>query len=176
MEYLEEIARMLTLEIGTKNKGFTLIELIVVIFIMGIASSYIVLNSSIFYSIEKSDKSLESDLMFISEESIFLGSPILWHASLDQNKFYIIKNGLKHERKDLSERLSFSQLYSDNVTVIINTGDGNKYQLNDEITSFPLITFYPSGENSGARIEIRSKQLLTEINMKQNGEVFSAYE
>ena len=44
-----ETARMLILETGTKNKGFTLIELIVVILVVAIASSYLALNSSIFH-------------------------------------------------------------------------------------------------------------------------------
>ena len=92
MDGLEGMERMLILEIGTKNKGFTLIELIVVILIMGIASSYLMLNSNIFLSIDQSDRSFEEDLSFISEESMLMGNSILWHASLDENVFYMIKN------------------------------------------------------------------------------------
>ena len=54
-----ETARMLTLETGTKNKGFTLIELIVVILVVAIASSYLTLNLGIFESINQSDQSFE---------------------------------------------------------------------------------------------------------------------
>ena len=88
-----ETARMLILETGTKNKGFTLIELIVVILVVAIASSYLALNSSIFQSINQSDQSFEGDLGFMSEESMLIGSSFLWHASLDDNKFYMINNG-----------------------------------------------------------------------------------
>ena len=97
MDGLEGMERMLILEIGTKNKGFTLIELIVVILIMGIASSYLMLNSNIFLSIDQSDRSFEEDLSFISEESMLMGNSILWHASLDENVFYMIKNDTKYE-------------------------------------------------------------------------------
>ena len=171
-----ETARMLILETGTKNKGFTLIELIVVILVVAIASSYLTLNLGIFESINQSDQSFEGDLGFMSEESMLIGSSILWHASLDENKFYMIKNGKKYEREDLVERSSFRQRYSSDVMVTIQTGDGYKYQLNDEITSSPLITFYPSGENSGAEIVISDNQFLTKIYIKQNGEVSSVYE
>ena len=171
-----ETARMLTLETGTKNKGFTLIELIVVMLVVAIASSYLTLNLGIFESINQSDRSFEGDLGFMSEESMLIGSSILWHASLDENKFYMIKNGKKYEREDLGERSSFRQRYSSDVMVSIQTGDGYKYQLNDEITSSPLITFYPSGENSGAEIVISDSKLLKTIHIKQNGEVSSVYE
>ena len=176
MDGLAGMERILILEIGTKNKGFTLIELIVVILIMGIASSYMMLNSNIFLSIDQSDRSFEEDLSFISEESMLMGNSILWHASLDENVFYMIKNDTKYERQDLGQRTSFRERFSDDVTVIIQTGDGLEFQLNDEVTSSPILAFYPSGENSGAQIEIRNSDFLTKIDIKQNGEISSVHE
>ena len=88
----------------------------------------------------------------------------------------MIKNDTKYERQDLGQRTSFRERYSDDVTVIIQTGDGLEFQLNDEVTSSPILAFYPSGENSGAQIEIRNSDFLTKIDIKQNGEISSVHE
>ena len=73
---------MLMLVIGRTNKnGFTLIELLVVLVIIGIASSYILLNTSVLNFIKLRDHSIENSFQLLSEESILRGKTIYWYAS-----------------------------------------------------------------------------------------------
>ena len=64
---------MLMLEIGCSNKkhlnGFTLTELLVVLFIIGISATLITLNFNSISSIERQTNSVEDSVNFLSEES-----------------------------------------------------------------------------------------------------------
>ena len=74
----------------TKTSGFTLIELLVVLFIIGVASSYIFLNTSILDSILEKENPLEGNFKVVTEESILRGRKIQWYASETDNKFLLI--------------------------------------------------------------------------------------
>lgn len=166
--------RMPTLEIGW-NKGFTLIELIVVIFLLGIASSYIILNTSILESLQNNQDSLENKFIRLSEESMLSGRTINWHASIDNDQFYNLSDN-RMEPIDIGLRFNFLNQFPGQTKILIKTGDGQEYLLDADVTTFPLITFFPSGENSGALINIVNSQNEIQINIQQNGEIFTSYE
>ena len=74
MALKEDLVRMLMLEIGCNNKryhlGFTLIEILVVLIIIGITSTLITINFNTFDLIEKKANSFQKTVSYLTEESI----------------------------------------------------------------------------------------------------------
>ena len=84
----EARARILMSEIGCNNKkfqkGFTLIEILAVLIIIGISTTLITLNFSTLKPIDSQDNSFEKTVNFLTEESIVTGNIIGWY--LNSNK------------------------------------------------------------------------------------------
>ena len=72
------------------NKGFTLIEILVVIVVIGIASSLIFLNLNSVVSIAKNKSTFTKSFSYLSEESIVSGNIIGWHANNERQFFYFL--------------------------------------------------------------------------------------
>ena len=72
MECPGELVRILILETGCskKTKGFTLIEVLVVLVIIGITSSLLFLNIGLADTVSKNKLSLNTLFNYLSEESI----------------------------------------------------------------------------------------------------------
>ena len=161
---------MLMLVIGRTNKnGFTLIELLVVLVIIGIASSYILLNTSVLNFIKLRDHSIENSFQLLSEESILRGKTIYWYASKAEQKFYILNQDNQTLEVIEIDGLSLLDNYSDQTVIRVKTANGGQYELDTDISETPLISFYPSGENSGAIIDINDNEQLIQIVISQNG-------
>jgi prepilin-type N-terminal cleavage/methylation domain-containing protein len=161
---------MLMLVIGRTNKnGFTLIELLVVLIIIGIASSYIFLNTSVLNFIKLHDHSIENSFQLLSEESILTGKTIYWYASKAEQKFYILNQDNQTLEVIEIDGLSLLDNYSDQTVIRVKTANGGQYELDTDISETPLISFYPSGENSGAIIDINDNEQLIQIVISQNG-------
>ncbi len=62
MEPLEEKEKMPTSGIGKNNSGFTLIELLLVLILIGVSSSYIMLNTDLIGSFKSSGDTAEITL------------------------------------------------------------------------------------------------------------------
>ena len=161
---------MLMLVIGRTNKnGFTLIELLVVLVIIGIASSYIFLNTSVLNFIKLRDHSIENSFQLLSEESILRGKTIYWYASKAEQKFYILNQDNQTLEVIEIDGLSLLDNYSDQTVIRVKTANGGEYELDTDISETPLISFYPSGQNSGAIIDINDNEQLIKIVISQNG-------
>ena len=161
---------MLMLVIGRTNKnGFTLIELLVVLVIIGIASSYIFLNTSVLNFIKLRDHSIENSFQLLSEESILRGKTIYWYASKAEQKFYILNQDNQTLEVIEIDGLSLLDNYSDQTVIRVKTANGGQYELDTDISETPLISFYPSGQNSGAIIDINDNEQLIQIVISQNG-------
>ena len=85
------------METGCKGKiisrGFTLIEVMVVILIIGITTTLITLNFSSINSIEKQSNTIDERFTYLTEESIITGRAIGWYAT-NSNHYaaYLLNN------------------------------------------------------------------------------------
>ena len=171
MAWLVVRGKIVMLATGSKTKtsGFTLIELLVVLFIIGVASSYIFLNTSILDSILEKENPLEGNFKVVTEESILRGRKIQWYASETDNKFLLIdqfkETGVEIFIKDFN---LVPRTTSEHKIVVVKP-NGQSLELDNEFSDYPLITFYPSGENSGAIVSIHDSSRIVKIFVNQNG-------
>ena len=88
------LVRIQTSVIGCNNikKGFTLIEILVVLVVISIASSLIFLNFSSVVSISKNQSTFNKSFNYLSEESIITGDVIGWHANNENQFSYFLDN------------------------------------------------------------------------------------
>jgi general secretion pathway protein H len=172
MAWLVERGRIVILVTGlkTKTSGFTLIELLVVLLIIGVVSSYIFLNTSILKSILVKENPLEGNFKVVTEESILRGSKIQWYASETENKFLMIdpftEAGVEIFIKDFNLIPRTTE-----YKIMITKPNGQDLELDSEFSDYPLITFYPSGENSGAIVSIDDGSQIIKIFVNQNGKL-----
>ena len=161
------------LEIGCSNKkhpnGFTLTELLVVLFIIGISATLITLNFNTISSIERQTNSVEDSVNFLSEESIITGNIITWYFD-SNNHFatYISENGEPKKVLGLDKSIWKNNLI---LKKTFKYSDGVKIELGDRMIESPILIFYPSGEISGGEIEIYYEKYIHRLVIKNNGEI-----
>ncbi len=171
MALKEDLVRMLMLEIGCNNKryrsGFTLIEILVVLIIIGITSTLITLNFSTFDLIEKKANSFQKTVSYLTEESIITGKIIGLYLSSD-NQFAKYLTEENQNEIDSSYKNTF---WSDTTSLrkTFKFVDGSIIELDNQMLDTPVIIFYPSGENSGGQIDIYNSQYIQRIIIFSNG-------
>ena len=70
-----------------------------------------------------------------------------------------------------SDELNFLKIIPSNSEVTIKTGNGTQYRINQDLTPIPVISFYPSGETSGAIIAVNHPNGTYKVLVRTNGEV-----
>ena len=70
-----------------------------------------------------------------------------------------------------SDELNFLEIIPFNSEVSIKTGNGIEYRINQDLTPMPMISFYPSGETSGAIIAVNHPNGTYRVLVRTNGEV-----
>ena len=171
MALKEDLVRMLMLETGCSNKqyrtGFTLIEILVVLIIIGITSTLITLNFSTFDLIEKKANSFQKTVSYLTEESIITGKIIGLYLSSD-NQFAKYLTEENQNEIDSSYKNTF---WSDTTSLrkTFKFVDGSIIELDNQMLDTPVIIFYPSGENSGGQIDIYNPQYIQRIIIFSNG-------
>ena len=174
MEWKEDLEMILTSVIGCNNlkRGFTLVEILVVLVVIGIASSLIFLNFSSVTSISKNQSTFAKFFHYLSEESIITGDVVGWHAdnanqfsySLDKNNQIIL---------DITNPYSNNWQNLSNFKKTLKSFDGSEIDFDFYDEELPLLLFYPSGESSGGHINIFFDSYIQKIEINSNGKVTS---
>ena len=153
----------------SKNKGFSLIELVMVLAIMGIMTTIVSLSISILDKGSDSISAINKNVAFISEMSVLSGKVIGWYASeTEQELFYLDNKGQKISQVEAKRLDSFWSTYSD-YFIEVEMFSGSVIRLNEFITTSPLVVFYPTGANSGANIYFKSDVHEMSYRINQNG-------
>ena len=160
------------MEIGCNNslKGFTLIEILVVLIVISLATSLMVINFSSVASIQNQNTSLNQTFNYLSEESIVTGKIIGWVANKNIDNAYTLTND--YELKDPIEgHIShWKKLQGNRKT--FKSFDGSINEIDDDYSE-PLLIFYPSGENSGGILYIYFNDYTQELIVGKNGKIQS---
>ena len=153
------------------QKGFTLIEILVVLIIIGISTTLITLNFSTLRSIDSQINSFEKSVNFLTEESIVTGNIIAWHLNSNkQSANYIFDNEIEEIDYD------FDNSFLNEIESLRKTfrfQDGAIIEIEEIQKDTPLMIFYPSGENSGGVIDIYHNDYIQKVVIKNNGEVIN---
>jgi len=161
------------LETGySKNyQGFTLLELLVVLLIIGIASSVIVLNTNSIDGLMRGKTSLDNNFQTISDESILSGKVLGWFPGNSSQKIFVLDSykNIDYEYSTSAFNNSWSGVEDDRK--IFKGNDGEEIELEEKISAVPLIIFYPTGENSGGELFIFGSEFNQKIYIKQNGKI-----
>jgi prepilin-type N-terminal cleavage/methylation domain-containing protein len=166
--------RTLTSVTGCNNckSGFTLIEILVVLVVIGIASSLIFLNFSSVVSISKNQTTFSKSFNYLSEESIITGDVVGWHAN-NKNQFSYFLDNKNEILSKIENPLLRNWQNLENYKKTFKSSDGSEidFELYDE--NIPLLIFYPSGESSGGLINIYFDDYIQKIEINSNGSITS---
>jgi prepilin-type N-terminal cleavage/methylation domain-containing protein len=154
------------------KSGFTLIEILVVLVVIGIASSLIFLNFSSVVSISKNQTSFSKSFNYLSEESIITGDVVGWHAN-NKNQFSYFLDNKNEILSKIENPLLRNWQNLENYKKTFKSSDGLEidFELYDE--NIPLLIFYPSGESSGGSINIYFDDYIKKIEINSNGSITS---
>lgn len=174
MVWRAELVRTQTSVTGCNNckSGFTLIEILVVIVVIGIASSLIFLNFSSAVSISKNQTTFSKSFNYLSEESIITGDVVGWHAN-NKNQFSYFLDNKNEILSKIENPLLRNWQNLENYKKTFKSSDGSEidFELYDE--NIPLLIFYPSGESSGGLINIYFDDYIQKIEINSNGSITS---
>lgn len=169
----EVLVRIQTLAIGCKKtkNGFTLLELLVVLMIIGISTTLIIINSDLSSTFIKKNSTYERTFNYLSEESILTGKIIGWYINEnDEWSNYINFDGTSDNKSRITKMPSTNTI-STNYKKTFKYFDGIEIDISKDSGQIPLIIFYPSGENSGGILKIFKSELIEEIIIKKNGTI-----
>ena len=141
------------------SNGFTLLELLIVLILIGLVSTVIVTNTS-FIDEYKSDRvePYKKFINFLSEESALTKKTLGWFIGKDAQSIYVLK---------MNEWYPYefdSAFYpSVNSQILFKDAQGQQLLFSQEIEE-PFLIFYPSGKSSGGEIyfdESNSSRVIT---------------
>lgn len=174
MVWRVELVKTQTSVTGCNNikRGFTLIEILVVLVVIGIASSLIFLNFSSVVSISKNQSTFIKSFNYLSEESIITGNVIGWHAN-NENQFSYFLDNENQILSNIDNPFLRNWKNLTNYKKTFKSSDGSEIDFELYEESLPLLIFYPSGENSGGFINIYFDEYIQKIEINSNGNITS---
>jgi len=129
-------------------KGFTLLELLVVLILIGLISTIILTNSNFLNKYESDQaQSYKIFIEFLSEESALTKKNIAWFIGNDNQYIASYKNN-----QWKIENIAISFFPQINPDILFQDNKGNVFAINNERKD-PFMVFYPSGKSSGGSIE-----------------------
>ena len=174
MVWRVELVKTQTSVTGCNNikRGFTLIEILVVLVVIGIASSLIFLNFSSAVSISNNQSTFSKSFNYLSEESIITGNVIGWHAN-NENQFSYFLDNENQILSNIDNPFLRNWKNLTNYKKTFKSSDGSEIDFELYEESLPLLIFYPSGENSGGFINIYFDEYIQKIEINSNGNITS---
>jgi prepilin-type N-terminal cleavage/methylation domain-containing protein len=163
-----------TSETGCNNnkKGFTLIEILVVIVLISITSSLIFINFNSVVSVAKNQSTFTNSFSYLSEESIVSGNIIGWHANKERQFFYFMDTN-NNVVTEIENPYSRNWQNLNNYKKTFKSFDGSEFDFEFYNENKPLLIFYPSGESSGGFINIFFDEYIQKIEINTNGKITS---
>ena len=174
MVWRVELVKTQTSVTGCNNikRGFTLIEILVVLVVIGIVSSLIFLNFSSVVSISNNQSTFSKSFNYLSEESIITGNVIGWHAN-NENQFSYFLDNENQILSNIDNPFLRNWKNLTNYKKTFKSSDGSEIDFELYEESLPLLIFYPSGENSGGFINIYFDEYIQKIEINSNGNITS---
>lgn len=143
----------------TAQKGFTLIELIIVLMLMGLISTIVLTNSSFLQKYDSDQIETYSNFInYLSEESALTQKPTAWFIGNSAQSIASFQKG-----KWYSENLPNNLYPSINQTTQFRDSEGTIFFWQDDREN-PFLVFYPTGQSSGGSIEL-DQNFTVEIDM-----------
>lgn len=144
-----------------KNRGFTLVEILVVLFILGVTSSVVVLNMPTPKSaLEKQATLLTGQLNALAQDGLISGSVTAAGFSKDGYALYVFENSEWSERAagewHESYRLTLSRAAA---------------KLDMPKTTEPLILFQPTGLSTPFELTLSGREINYALTSKGDGRV-----
>ena len=154
-----------TLETGCVKKGFTLVELLIVIIIIGLSSALVLVNLN-----SQPDKFKSSVSFFeeLEEYSVLSGKTIGLYKSISNIEVFEIlqnqKNSKVEQSVDFLDFLNFENFYFKSLS-------GEEINLTNKSYEYPLIIFYPSGTCLGGKLILINQDYGYSVTILNNCEV-----
>ena len=146
--------------------GFTLLELLIVLILIGITSTIVVTNTSFLDQYESDETaSYREFIHFLSEESALTRKIIAWFISNNTQSVGYLKN---NQWKIKDEEFSYYPVI--NSSTIFKDSQGNSFTFSDDRKA-PFLIFYPSGQSSGGTIQINESDFKLTLRVDTFGQV-----
>lgn len=151
-----------------KEHGFTLIEVLVVVFIVALASTVIIfsLPASDKRTIVQADRLLR-ELNFASRESVASGLPTALFFTEDGYAFRL------YREREWSENIRSTTLRSDKRSSKTRLGLllEDEIVTNEELPTRPIVTFYPIGDATPALLVLEGDGPTRYLQVKDNAKI-----